>query len=186
MSYRGDPYAAWARNVRERVACEADESIFPNKGDDLTIKQINERGEVIEQHRVTLTSDIQIRYEKERPMMYLREAIQRCHETARSKGWWDDAPVETGKAFPDMVAGKLMLIVSEASEALEDLRNGKSVTRVEVEPSGKPVGFASELADIVIRTFDLAGYLGIDLAEVIEQKMAYNKSRPFRHGGKIL
>lgn len=48
----------------------------------------------------------------------------------------------------------------------------------------KPEGFASELADVLIRVFDLAGALGIDLEDAVQSKMAYNKTRPHRHGGK--
>ena len=48
----------------------------------------------------------------------------------------------------------------------------------------KPEGFPTELADVVIRVGDLAGRLGIDLAAVIGEKMAYNITRPYRHGGK--
>jgi len=42
----------------------------------------------------------------------------------------------------------------------------------------------SELADIVIRVYDLAGALGIDLDAAIEVKHQYNVGRPYRHGGK--
>lgn len=41
-----------------------------------------------------------------------------------------------------------------------------------------------ELADIVIRVCDLAQELGIDLGEAVVAKMAYNKTRPHKHGGK--
>lgn len=49
----------------------------------------------------------------------------------------------------------------------------------------KPEGLGSELADIVIRVFDLAGMLKIDIANEIERKMRYNVTRPYRHGGKL-
>lgn len=75
---------------------------------------------------------------------------------------------------------KLMLIVTEVSEAMEDHRDGKVFT---VETGdGKPCGLASELADVMIRVFDLAGALGIDLEHEIAVKMAYNETRPFKHG----
>ncbi len=50
----------------------------------------------------------------------------------------------------------------------------------------KPEGIPSELADVVIRVFDMCGYYGIDLEAAIKEKMAYNKTRPFKHGGKKL
>jgi hypothetical protein len=48
----------------------------------------------------------------------------------------------------------------------------------------KPEGFGIEIADAVIRCFDLADAMGIDLAAAIKLKHEYNKSRPMRHGGK--
>lgn len=47
---------------------------------------------------------------------------------------------------------------------------------------GKPEGVPAELADIVIRVFDMAKAYGIDLADAIEEKMAYNMTRPHKHG----
>lgn len=42
------------------------------------------------------------------------------------------------------------------------------------------------MADAVIRLFDLAGAMGHDLGRAIIEKHEYNKTRPFRHGGKVL
>lgn len=74
----------------------------------------------------------------------------------------------------DQVAmlGKLMLVVTEVSEAAEAVRVGNTTD------------FAEEIADAVIRLFDIAETTGIDLEESIEVKMARNRERPFRHGKK--
>jgi NTP pyrophosphatase (non-canonical NTP hydrolase) len=48
--------------------------------------------------------------------------------------------------------------------------------------TGKPEGFPVELADAVIRLFGLAYEAGIDLPAAIEEKLAYNATRPFKHG----
>lgn len=111
--------------------------------------------------------------------MTLNELVHAAHENSRAKGWWE--------GDSHNVPEKLMLIVSELAEALEDYRNGNMVT--EMEPpyrvgAAKPVGFPTELADAVIRIGDLCGFLGIDLDAVVRQKMAYNATRPHRHGGK--
>lgn len=86
--------------------------------------------------------------------------------------------------FVDATFGeRIALIHSEASEALEAFRDGL-LSGLSAE--GKPEGVASELADIVIRVMDLSEREGIDLEDAIISKMAYNKTRSFRHGGKRL
>jgi NTP pyrophosphatase (non-canonical NTP hydrolase) len=88
------------------------------------------------------------------------------------------------------LSSKIALIHSEASEALEDLRGGNHAAKLSAilieteddENPGKPYGFLVELADIVIRCGDLAGIVGGDLEEAVRVKMAYNKTRPHKHG----
>lgn len=103
----------------------------------------------------------------------------KVYNRAVSKGWWDDDEPN--------IPEKLMLIVSEISEALEvyrDCPDDADLDDIVYGPNDKPEGFAVELADAVIRIMDLCEYLGIDLASVIRQKDRYNATRPFRHGGK--
>jgi len=50
----------------------------------------------------------------------------------------------------------------------------------------KPYGVPIEIADVIIRALNFCGRHGIDIKKAIDEKMAYNKSRPFRHGGKVL
>ena len=141
----------------------------------------------------------------------LRNIIRQCYETARAHGWWekyDDAlnPSAPAQEFlEEIIATKLMLAVSELSETLEEVRAGKDPKEVyytrsqkilpdgtkfpipcEKEPGAKPEGVPIELADVVIRVFDLAEWLGIDLVSAIQEKMNYNESREYRHGGKKL
>lgn len=42
--------------------------------------------------------------------------------------------------------------------------------------------FVEELADVVISGFSVAGKLGIDIDAAIRNKMAVNKTRPWKHG----
>ena len=48
----------------------------------------------------------------------------------------------------------------------------------------KPEGIPAELADVFIRIGDAAAQYGIDLEEQVILKMAYNSTRPRKHGGK--
>jgi NTP pyrophosphatase (non-canonical NTP hydrolase) len=133
-----------------------------------------------------------------------------CYNTSKSKGWWEGYADISKGLMPDVLSSKLMLIVSEISEALEEIRKDPDAakiyyTSVELDSgkvlSGsyeelrnvfggkvplKPEGFGVELADIIIRVFDLAEFLGINLPDLIHQKMVYNDSRSYKHGGKSI
>ena len=124
---------------------------------------------------------------REQDFSGLRRIASACYQTAREKGWWD-RKLGDGDWLAPYVSMKLMLGVTELAEAQDEVRDGGDSTsflqEVRYREDGKPEGFASELADCVIRCFDLAGWLKIDLAEVIRKKMAYNEKRSFRHGGR--
>lgn len=195
--------------------------------------------------------------------MNIIELAKAAHENAVNKGWWQEE-----RTYGELIA----LVHSEVSEALEDYRAGKKPNEVWYEkydkqddemyvllfkpdePDWKPCGIPSELADVCIRIFDIAGkygwaediqdeldYLaeeepdewyqelnfvekftmlhfelsnswksegenvrrnwlaqafnsvmhiakenGIDLDAAIAEKMAYNATRPQRHGGKVI
>lgn len=98
------------------------------------------------------------------------------------RGGIDDR--ESDAELADYIGNRLMLIAGEATEAHEELRAGHRVDEAYHSEGGKPEGVPSELADIVIRVFDLAGEAGIDLASVIAGKLAFNATRERMHGGK--
>jgi NTP pyrophosphatase (non-canonical NTP hydrolase) len=70
----------------------------------------------------------------------------------------------------DLMLGKLMLVVTEISEAAEAVR------------SGDMANFEEELADAYIRMCDIVKATGIDINAAIEAKMLKNEQRPVKHG----
>ena len=71
---------------------------------------------------------------------------------------------------------KLLLVHSEVSEAAEALRTLET---------GKMDEFHEELADILIRVFDICDAIKMDIPKVIKNKMDRNAERPIRHGKKF-
>lgn len=127
--------------------------------------------------------------------MTITELVTAAHKNAVEKGFYERLPEKN-------IGEMLMLIVSELGEALEADRKGKYVNnRVDIPKLLEVVhepdkylclfqacdikdSFEDELADAVIRIADLAGWLGIDLEAHIQAKMAYNRTRPPKHGKK--
>jgi NTP pyrophosphatase (non-canonical NTP hydrolase) len=110
--------------------------------------------------------------------MTITELVAAAYANAKNKGFHDVA-----MNIPE----KLMLVVSELSEALEELREGHPVHAVDycqddIAHGQPPLGFPIELADAVIRIADLCGALGIDLEAAIRMKHEFNLKRPRKHG----
>lgn len=85
---------------------------------------------------------------------------------------------------------KMLLIVSEISEALEEFRDGKGLTEIYYDDKNqyvppKPEGIPVEIADAVIRILDWCEHNEIDLEHALRLKMDFNKTRPYRHGKTI-
>jgi hypothetical protein len=102
---------------------------------------------------------------------HLQETIYRGNVDA---GWWEN--IVTGEAHPKgdvtLVLSKLALVHSEVSEAVEGVRKGLMDDHLKDRPMAEV-----ELADAIIRAFDLAGHEGWDLAGAIIAKLYYNAQR---------
>lgn len=143
-------------------------------------------------------------------MSSIRELQERAYRQSADKGFHDEEPTE-GRALLSLNAERIALMHSELSEALEELRNGRSASEtyyhspalpnslvaevgvaeakalIERDNAGKlkkPEGVPSEMADVVIRVLDFCGSNGIDLEAIITEKLDYNASRAPMHGGK--
>ena len=93
-----------------------------------------------------------------------------CHRQSRASGWWTD--LETGKDKKRNIGEALMLVTTELAEALEGHRKGLHDPHLP-----KRDNYTVEIADALIRLFDLAGGTCIDLPGAFEEKMQYNARR---------
>lgn len=126
----------------------------------------------------------------------LNELAKEIHANAVAHGWWDEE-----RSFGDIVA----LCHSELSEALEEYRNERPlayvyqdrgddssdpvemVTNPDVwQLKRKPEGIAVEMIDCIIRILDWCDKEGVDVDKLLYAKHEYNRTRPYRHGGKAL
>lgn len=98
-------------------------------------------------------------------MKNLNDYRDECHATSTEAGWWNDFNNHT-------IAAKLCLVHSEVSEAMEGLRKNSMDDHL---PHRKMVEV--ELADALIRIFDIAGKLDLDLEGAYNEKREYNKNR---------
>ena len=146
-------------------------------------------------------------------LMSIKDLQKLCGENAKKSGWHADRPsvanvqsvddaVKLEKELLHWQGMKIMLMVSELAEGVEELRAGNGAAEtyynaangetmphqvhVEGVPLFKPEGLPSELADTVIRILDFCHTEEIDLQSMIQEKLDFNQTRGIRHGGKAV
>jgi NTP pyrophosphatase (non-canonical NTP hydrolase) len=122
--------------------------------------------------------------------MTIQELCEKSHQTAVEKGWWGYVAMNDGELeernFPELLA----LMHSEISEILEEYRKHGLQNMIYTEEPWsindipKSEGIAVEFADLLIRVGDCCQRYNIPLEKALELKMAYNKTRSYRHGNK--
>ena len=107
--------------------------------------------------------------EKRASLNTLRDAI---YEDAVAHGLWDKYKYYPATDCVDFIRDEVI----ELEYAAMNWRNGYEENS-ELYPE-----FCHELADVIIMSLSVAGYLGIDIDAAVRRKMEINKGRLWKHG----
>ena len=118
--------------------------------------------------------------QRNRAMDALDDLVREAYDNSEEHGFHKayDAMLEAVPAEQKqdvrrtIILAKLGLIASEVGEAVQAIQHGDEAA------------FQFELADILIRVFDLAGAEYIQLGPVTLKKMQMNRKREYLHGKK--
>jgi NTP pyrophosphatase (non-canonical NTP hydrolase) len=106
---------------------------------------------------------------RKEPEVELNDYADVIYRTCEAKGFTTPSSIDE----TELALAKLMLIVTEVSEAAEAVRRG------DVE------NLCEELSDIIIRTLHLSRGLRYDIQLAVRKKLTVNEGREFRHGKRI-
>jgi hypothetical protein len=114
------------------------------------------------------------------------------HSVNRHNGFWEElellrslsnsaeGPDLRTKMVREIILGRIALIHSEQSEAVEAVRKHDPSTWSSTEKDS----FVSEMAGTVVRIMDLCEWSGAPLAEAIVAEINRNEKRGWKHGNK--
>ena len=103
----------------------------------------------------------------------VNELADQCHQIAFDHGFWGGFDALDTRHILALLA----LVGTEVSEGVEAIRKPK--------PTEGPFGnLEEELADTIIRCFDIAAGLDFNIEQAIVDKMEVNRNRPYKHGKK--
>lgn len=111
---------------------------------------------------------------------YLAEEM---HRNAVEHGFYEDYnQLESFLAVSDkpnmLDTAKRNFILSQLSKIASEVGEAVAVVQKQRTMNDLP----EELADIVIRTFDLAGFMNYNFGAAVIDKMNKNLNRPYKHG----
>ncbi len=111
----------------------------------------------------------------------LNEMRDICHTNALEHGFHDFT--ESDGQF---IIRAMLLMNSETAELFEAYRGNKLTEPCDKSPKmTEPLtNEEEEIADLIIRALDYCGRRKIDVGRAVAVKHAFNRDRPFKHGGK--
>lgn len=137
--------------------------------------------------------------------MNLTDYAYKAYTTANNHGFHDkchqNMQNNDGQLGVTHKLAKLALVMSEVGEAVDAVRKNKYTDMKDLQQLATIAKkndmseqdeeffrehikdtFEDELADTIIRIFDLCGLLSIDIDSHVKAKMLYNDTRPAMHG----
>ncbi len=120
-------------------------------------------------------------YERKVDTVALNTAAKAIHQNNIEKGFYDvitelknpEWSIEQEARFFTLIVNeKLLLISTEITEIVEELRQ-EDINWTKV---------ANEIADVMIRTMDVAEVLEVDIEDALTRVMTNNLERPRMHG----